>query len=149
MRALPIQTARHALESQHRPLTEPITLVGEMDPPNPEDPPSLVRLAAYERAGFLKVDPATLSYYQPDFRSPEEIDASGGPRPIPMQLILRRVGRENERFADAEEIRQITSALYHMYGRGFREQDMLAAYRTMDAYPKPGTPVALLSPSAQ
>ncbi|MEX1118722.1 MAG: hypothetical protein WEB60_07995 [Terrimicrobiaceae bacterium] len=148
LRALPIQTARQALKAQHRSAEEPITLVGEMEHPDPQDKATMVRLSAYERAGFLKADPRVIPYHQPDFRSSAEIDDSGGARPLPMQLLLRRVGREHERDVETKEILRLAGTLYRMYSRGFRSKDMEVAYRTLKDYPTPETKVALLPPTA-
>ncbi len=148
MRALPIQTARHALQAQNRPADEPITLVGEMEHPDPNDEATMIRLSAYERAGFLKADPRVIPYHQPDFRSAAEIDESGGACPLPMQLLVRRVGREQEREVETREIQRLAETLYRMYARDFRDQDMDAAYRTLKDYPSPETKVALLPPAS-
>jgi hypothetical protein len=68
-------------------------------------------------------------------------------RPIPLRLIIRRVGKEHENEVDAAEIRQIAQSLYRMYGRGFRDQDMQAAYKTLADYPPDGTPIRLIPPT--
>ena len=62
-----------------------------------DDASRMIRLQAYEKAGFRKIDPALIHYYQPDFRAPDVIDATGGTRPLPFQLLVRRIGREHER----------------------------------------------------
>ncbi len=147
LRALPIQTARHALKAQNRPADEPITLVGEMEHPDPTDEATMIRLSAYERAGFLKADPGVIPYHQPDFRSTVQIDETGAARPLPMQLLLRRVGREQERDVKTQEIQRLAETLYRMYSRGFRDQDMKAAYSTLKDYPDPDSNVALLPPT--
>ena len=96
MRAVSLLSAR-AVATAHGKSDAPITLVGEMEYDDGSDPRRAVRLKAYERAGFLKIDPRAVRYFQPDFRSPAEIDASGGARPLPFQLIIRRVRRETQR----------------------------------------------------
>ncbi|MDX2079319.1 MAG: hypothetical protein SFU53_00900 [Terrimicrobiaceae bacterium] len=148
MRALPITTARHVLEAQGRPKDSPITLVGEMEHPDPEKPESLVRLRAYEKAGYKKVDPSRVGYLQPDFRASREIDLTGGPRPIPLSLIVRRVGREGEPSIPGSEVRQIVGALYRMYATGFRKQDMTVVHDSLLNYPDDHEDVALLPPTA-
>ena len=89
LRALPIDTARACLRKAGKPVDHPIVLACEMEHPSDHDPYCIKRLRAYERAGFLKVDPAKVNYQQPDFDSPAEIDAKGSPVPLPMALILR------------------------------------------------------------
>ena len=124
MRALPIQTALEHLSACGRDLTEPITLAGEMEPLEHSHTPTATRLRAYTKAGFLMADPHRAPYLQPDFRPPEEIDSSGGPEPLRLNLVLRRVGRENETSISSDEARRIAGALYAMYARGFRDSDM-------------------------
>jgi hypothetical protein len=148
LRALPVQTARNCLEAQHRPADSPIVLVGEMEHPDPDDAASLVRLKAYERAGYKKVDPRLVNYLQPDFRPTEEIDLDGKPRPLPMALVIRRVDRETETEATGAEIREITEALFHMYATNFRERDMAPLFASLENYPKKSDFVPLLPPMA-
>jgi hypothetical protein len=148
LRALPIMTGRHCLAAQGRPEDASITLVGEMEHPDPADPASLVRLTAYEKAGYRKIDPAAVNYLQPDFHAPEEIDDYGRPRPIPLSLVIRRVGRENETEITGVEVRDIAESLYRMYRAGFREKDMEPLFASLKSYPAAGTRIALLPPTA-
>jgi len=147
MRALPVTTARNTLATQGRSPDEPITLVGEMEHPDSSDQATLVRLTAYEKAGFKKIDPSRVGYLQPDFRAHHEIDQSGGPQPIPLGLIVRRVGREQEEFITGAEVRRIASSLYKMYSTGFRPQDMAVVHATLDAYPPADEKIRLVPPS--
>lgn len=148
MRALPVTTARHVLEACKRPMDSPIVLVGEMEYPDPANPATQVRLAAYQKAGYKKVDPSRVSYLQPDFRSPREIDLSGGPKPIPLALIVRRVGRESEDFLSGAEVRRIARSLYRMYAVGFRPQDMKDLFSSLDHYPALDERIPLIPPTA-
>jgi hypothetical protein len=121
---------------------------------SPDDPlfaigyERLIPLKAYEQSGYSKLDPSVVPFAQPDFRAAEEIDASGGPSPIPMCLIVRRVGRESENAITGRELRHITGSLYHMYGREFREKDMAPLLRGLANYPSPDAVVKLLPPTA-
>ncbi len=141
MRALPIATAR-----EFRP-GAPVTLVAEMEYDTPDDPQRAIRLRAYEKAGFQKVDPRVVRYHQPDFREPAQIDASGGPQAVPFQLLLRQPGREHETTISGARVRSIAAALYDMYGRQFRPQDMRHPGLDLRTYPAPDAPIALLPPS--
>jgi len=145
LRAWPIQTARACLAAASQPANSPITLVAEME--HPDERFRMIRLRTYEKAGFKKVDPAAVNYFQPDFRPPAEIDASGGPRPLPFGLIVRRVGREAEDTIQGEEIRDIVTALYKMYGTGFRELDMAGLWESLRDYPAAEAEVALVPPT--
>jgi len=146
LRALPMTTARNVLAAQNRPPDSPVTLVGEME--HPSDAASRARLAAYEKAGYKKVDPARVGYLQPDFRAHHEIDISGGPQPIPLALIIRRVGREDEDFVTGAEVRRLAASLYKMYGAGFRPRDMEVVHASIEAYPPPDERIRLIPPSA-
>lgn len=142
LRALPVTTARLAMTRAG--VAAPITLVGEMEPVSQADPATLIRLQAYERAGFSKL---AIDYLQPDFRPPAEIDAAGGPQPLPMSLIIRRVGRESETVMPAAEVRHLVQTLYRMYARNFREQDMAPCYTWAARLPADGT-IPLVPPTA-
>lgn len=145
LRSIPIQTARNCLAAQSRPAIEPIVLVGEMEHPDPNNQASLVRLTAYEKAGYLKIDPSRVNYLQPDFRPIEEIDLEGKVRPIPMVLLVRRVTREKETLIDGAEVKAIAEALYRMYATGFRPQDMQPLFASLEDYPSGS--IALLPPT--
>ncbi len=147
LRALPIQTARECLLAAGVSPTAPITLVAEMEHPAPEHPERLLRLLAYEKAGFKKLDPRAVPYLQPDFRSTVAIDASGGPRPLPFGLIVRRVNREQEQTITGAEARGMVETFYQMYGAGFRAQDMALVWKNLDNFPVPNATVRLLPPT--
>jgi hypothetical protein len=86
-----------------------------MDPPGPAEPGRLARLRSYERAGFRKLDPAEAPYAQPDFR-PAAAWPDGVPQPLPLELVLRRVGREGEDAMPAAEVAAVVAAIYAVYG---------------------------------
>lgn len=146
LRALPVETARRCLIANGTPSDSAIVLAGEMEYPDPQDEATLIRLKAYEKAGYLVVDPAVVNYFQPDFRTPEEIDRSGGPAPLPFLLVLRRVGRESERTITGEEVRAIVNGLYRMYGQDFRKSDMAPLLRQLTDYPANEAAIPLLHP---
>lgn len=148
LRALPLQTARQALVSSGHSTESPITLVAEMEHPDNSVEARQIRLNAYEKAGFLKLDPAVVPYHQPDFRPPADIDASGGPQPLPFGLIVRRVGREHETQLARGEALQLVDCLYRMYGLGFRARDMAPLWDRQKEWAKGEGFVGLLPPSA-
>ncbi|CAN5430886.1 hypothetical protein BH10PLA1_BH10PLA1_06660 [soil metagenome] len=147
MRAFPLQTARHALELSGARTAATTTLVGEMDLPHPAHPDRMIRLRAYEKAGFLKIDPAAVPFLQPDFRDAATIDTTGGPQPLPMSLVVRRIGRESEQTITRREIRRIVRSLYEMYSLGFRAADMRACFKLLETITDSDERVALLSPT--
>ncbi len=139
----------HSLESLQLPVTSPVTLIGEMEHFDPTRSATLVRLTAYEKAGFKKVDPSRVSYLQPDFRDPAEIDLSSGPQPLPLTLMLRRIGLEAEDFVRGAEILHNVKALYKMYAAEFRSADMHQVYESLKAYPAPTDHIPLKAPTAR
>jgi GNAT superfamily N-acetyltransferase len=147
LRALPIQTARDCLVAQQRPANSPITLVGEMRFLDRNDPSTFVRLKAYEKAGYLMIDPRRINYLQPDFRAPDEIDLGDGPKPLSLALIVRRVGREKELTVSGAETLNIAEALYRMYGATFRRHDMAPLIASLQGYPAPDEVIDLLPPT--
>ena len=147
LRAWPIQTARECLAANGAAVDAPVTLLAEMEHATPDDPARGIRLRAYEKAEFRKIDPAMLDYHQPDFRAPEAIDASGGARPLAFQLIVRRVGRERERTISGREIRGLVRALYGIYAPQFRPADMAHPLLSTDRFPPDNALIALLPPT--
>lgn len=147
LRALPIATARECLALRQAPPGAHLTLVAEMEFPDPDDPARAIRLQAYERAGFRKIDPALVPFHQPDFRSPAVIDATGDARPLPFQLIVRRVGREHERVISGAETRQLVETLYAIYEPQFRPSDLAHPLLSLDSYPPATAIIPLLLPT--
>ena len=147
MRALPIAAARQCLASNAAPSIAPITLLAEMEYPRPDDPARTIRLQAYERAGFRKLDPQMVRYFQPDFRDPAVIDATGGARPLAFQLLVRRVNREHERCIFGVELRQFVETLYDVYRPQFREADLAHPSLSLDSYPADDAMIPLVPPT--
>jgi GNAT superfamily N-acetyltransferase len=115
LRALPLQAARRCAAAAGCPPRARTLLVAEMEPPDPAEPRRLARLRSYERAGFRKLDPAVAPYAQPDFRPPEVL-AGATPTAVPLGLVLRRVGREDETELPAAEVAAVVEAIYAVYG---------------------------------
>jgi len=147
MRALPIATARDCLAANAGPPRAPITLLAEMEYAQPDDHARFIRLRAYERAGFRKIDPNIVKYFQPDFRPPVLIDAAGGPRTLPFQLLVRRVHREHERMISGAEARQLVETLYEIYRPQFRPADLAHPALSLDNYPDDHAMISLVPPT--
>jgi hypothetical protein len=147
MRALPVAAARACLSVNAAPLGAHITLLAEMEYELPDDPARMIRLRAYERSGFRKIDPQLVHYFQPDFRPPADIDATGGPRPLPFQLLVRRVHREHERVISGAEVRQLVETLYDIYRPQFRPADLAHPSLSLDHYPADDVMISLLPPT--
>jgi hypothetical protein len=146
-RALPVSTALECLAELKRPADSPVTLVGEMEALDKFKPDTQVRLTAYEKAGFKMLDPSRVNYLQPDFRHPEEIDKSSGAAPVPLCLMLRLVGLEEQSTVSGAEVLQVVRALYRMYGVGFRESDMRVVMDSLSSYPAASDLIDLLPPT--
>lgn len=144
MRAAPVPTARE-MAAAHGAPEAPVTLVGEMEYDDGTDPARATRLLAYERAGYGKI--SGVPYHQPDFRSVADIDAGGGARPLPFQLIIRQVGREMERTITGARVRRWVRALYAMYGAQFRAEDMAHPLLALERYPADTEAVPLVEPT--
>lgn len=142
LRAFPLQTARACADAAGRNAAK-ITLAGEMDPPD-DTPAVRTRLRSYGRASFRLVDPA-IDYVQPDFRAPAEIDRTGV-RPVPLVLIVRRVGDEHEGTITGAELRALVTALYTVYAAHQRPADMAPLWARLAALPPDDARVALRPP---
>ena len=147
MRAVAALAGR-AMAAAHGHPEAAVTLAGEMEYDDGNDSRRRVRLTAYEHAGFKKIDPRAVHYFQPDFRAPAEIDATGGARPLPFQLIVRRVGREAESTITGAGVRRLVRALYSIYALQFRPQDMAHRSLSLDHYPNDDAEIALIPPTA-
>lgn len=145
MHELTVDAARRALQQAELPITSAITLAAEMEPIVPNNEERLRRIKRFLLGGLRLVDPTTLTYLQPDFRTPEDIDRSGASQPLHLYLMLRRVERETEAETTVGEIRHIAQCLYHMYAQGIRPQDMAPAYRSLNNYPPDDSLVQLLN----
>jgi hypothetical protein len=89
------------------------------------------------------IDPATVAYLQPDFRPAAEIDATGL-APLPLVLIVRRVGVEGEERLPGAEVCAIVGALYRMYEQHLRERDMRSLWGHLHGLLDGGGPVRLV-----
>jgi hypothetical protein len=144
LRAAPLLAA-HEVAAALGEAGAPITLVAEMEFDDGTDPRRGIRLAAYERAGFLKIDPVVVHYFQPDFRWATEIDATGA-KPLPFQLLVRQIVRDDRTITGAR-VRRIVQALYALYGAQFRAEDMRHPALRLEAYPADEVEIALLRPT--
>lgn len=87
LRAVPITLARSASHSAGL----PTLVVAEMEPVDPADPETVIRLLAYGRAGFGVFDPRRLRYSQVEFR-----DLEGAAHTAqPMLAVVRPMGVES------------------------------------------------------
>lgn len=145
LRAFPLQTARECAAAAGEPAGDRITLVAEMEHPDGRTPAVMARLRSYDRAGFRKIDPDAVRYAQPDFRPPLEIEA-GAVQPVPLALIVRRVGREHEDALLGGEARAVVRALYTMFGVHVRTDHMAPLWGLLDHFPGPGQTVRLRRP---
>jgi GNAT superfamily N-acetyltransferase len=145
LRAFPIQTARECAATAGAPSCDRVTLAAEMDHVDGGGRDVVARLRSYERAGFAKIDPDRVRYFQPDFRAPDVIDRTSV-RPMPFALIIRRIGREAETVIRGSEVRAIVTALYGMYGTHLRADHMASLWALLEQFPAPDEAIALRRP---
>ena len=143
LRALPVQTARECVHRRGDPAG--ITLVAEMEHPDGVTPMVGARLRSYQRAGFLMIDPHAVPYHQPDFRHADAIDGSAI-EPLPLALLVRRIGREAERTMAADEVREIVAALYAMFALHVRADHMAPLWALLQRIPPGDRRIALHRP---
>ncbi len=67
LRALPVTLAR-SVQTERLGGVVPTLVSAEMEPVDPANPDTIVRLIAYGRSGFSVLDPQRFRYSQPDFR---------------------------------------------------------------------------------
>lgn len=146
MRTFPLGTGRECALANGFSTTPGMVLAAEMEYAAGNDPQQAIRLRAYEKAGFLKVDPRVFKYHQPDFRAPAEIDVIGGARPLSLQLLLRFPENAGETIS-GQTLRQIVMALYRMYGAQFRPEDMAHPALSSENWPALEAAIELLPPT--
>jgi hypothetical protein len=140
-----MQTARACAAAAGAKSPARITLVAEMEQPDQESAAVVARLRSYARAGFSLVAPERVPYLQPDFRDPAEIDCST-PQPVPLVLVVRRVGLERQATIPGAELREIVNALHAMFGVHVRADHMAPLRSALARFPAPGDTVALVPP---
>jgi GNAT superfamily N-acetyltransferase len=117
LRALPLECARRCAAQAGRTghtRDARVILVAEMEHPDRGDRDRMGRLRSYERAGFRKIDPAALEYRQPDFRAIGDLPGAVPP-PLPLALVVRRVGAETENAMSATEVAAVVESIYAVY----------------------------------
>jgi hypothetical protein len=67
LRAVPVTLSRQ-VQTERLGAPIPTLVAAEMEPVDPDDPDTIVRLIAYGRSGFSVLDPQRFRYSQPDFR---------------------------------------------------------------------------------
>ena len=124
-----------------------ITMLAEVEHDDGRYPLKANRLRAFEKAGLLKVDPRRVDYHQPDFTAPQALDDPRPAAPLPLLLLVLRVGRESDRLIGGAELRRLVRRLYAMYGRQFRAQDMAHPRLDVQRYPADDALIDLLPPT--
>ncbi len=134
LRALPSTLAR-AVVTERFGAPLPTLVVAEMEPADPADPDTLLRLCAYGRSGFAALDPTRLPYSQPEFRDLPDAHHTG----IPLLMLLRTTPA----FADgvpvamAESLPRLFYAAHRLHTPAARvdpsEAHVLSVLRRSDA----------------
>lgn len=123
LRTLPVCFARRTAAAAG--LTDaPVTLFCEMDQAIQPSLANQVRRTSYEKAGFLAIAPGH-GYLQPDFRPTSLILSDpDGSKPVALDILFRRVGREDEREMGGAELCVHIGRIYRMYGRNIAPEHM-------------------------
>lgn len=137
LRTLPVSFARRTAGMAGVP--DPyLTLLCEMDPATPQSMTSQVRRASYEKAGFLAI-PSGHGYLQPDFRESSVIESDPeGPKPVALDLLFRRVGKEHELEMSVAELMVHIERIYAMHRRNIAPGHMAACQLWLDAFRNSG-----------
>jgi hypothetical protein len=146
LRALPLEAARRCAQAAAR-AGAPIILVAEMEHPDPSDAAGMTRLRSYERAGFRKIDPAAAPYDQPDFRLPTLLEGKT-PVSLPLALIVRRVGAEDEDTLPAAEVAAVVQSIYAVYAVHLAPEAVEPLRAAANAWTARDEPFRLVAPTA-
>jgi GNAT superfamily N-acetyltransferase len=123
LRAVLVRTAREFARELGKPGIK-IAILAEMDPFDPLSTANARRRHSFGKAGF-KVVGVPIGYLQPDFRTPNAIDADTyGSRPVPLEIVIRLVGDENADALPAADLQHMIAALYRMYAREISPREM-------------------------
>ncbi len=111
-RALPVTLARRVLLERFGHAL-PTLVAAEMEPVDPEQPDTIVRLIAYGRSGFSVLDPQRFRYSQPDFRNEPGASHTG----IALLGVVRPVGLPNDALPVevVEEFPRLFHTCHRMY----------------------------------
>jgi hypothetical protein len=112
LRTLPVTLGRR-VQTERLGAPMPTLVAAEMEPVDPADPDTIVRLLAYGRSGFSVLDPHRFRYSQPDFRCLPGAAHTG----IAMLGVVRPLGLP----ADAlpPEVCAAFPTLFHVCHRGY------------------------------
>jgi len=133
LRTLPANTA-HECARRVSKLDLSVTLLCEMEPLDLSIPANKIRRISYEKAGYKALG-STLNYSQPDFRKPSIIDADPeGQKPIPLDVLLLRLGRNKSDSISAEDARSYIEQIYTVYTHSFRKEEMLPCLNWFNAF---------------
>jgi GNAT superfamily N-acetyltransferase len=114
LRGLPLGLARRAVHAAvGRPL--PTLVVAEMEPADPDDPATVVRLLAYGRSGFAVLDPRRVRYSQPEFRElPNPAHTA-----LPLLAVVRTAHLDGPPDLVPEPLAEAFPRLFHVVHRTF------------------------------
>jgi len=144
LREHPLSLAKRALEKISAPAE--VLLAAEMEPHDPADLSSMVRLIAYGKEGFRAIAPEYLPYAQPDFRDLGQPDSALA-RPIPLLAVVRWVGRETAERLPGRLARAFVEHLYAVFATHVGTEQLGALkQRTLSVLDaSPGSEVPLLA----
>ena len=149
VRTAPATLARADIAERSLPSTTPILLTAEMEPLDPADEGTLVRLLSYGRAGFSVVLPQALPYFQPDFR---ELNPADEPMHVPMAIVLRWLGNERADKLPVPLGRAIVRHFQRIHSRALHANHLEGASRHgldgLSRWQAPDLPLLRIPPNA-
>ncbi len=122
----------------------PIILAAEVEHLQPGNEEREKRLRIFRGLQYKPIDPRRVSYLQPDFRSPDEIDAGGKAQPLPLLLLIKQLKNQQLDELSADEVIHIVTCLYRMYERGMKAEHMQCVYDSLAQYQTGTMPISLL-----
>lgn len=142
MRAAPIALARRVASASPG---MDILIAAEMEPVEPNEEATRIRLVAYGRAGFKAIEPSCLPYCQPDFRDLTKVKDT--PKPLPLLAVVRWLENEDRERLPKRFAAAYVEVLYAVFGTHCREEDMAPLRKhTLDALAAaPGEDVPLIT----
>jgi 4-aminobutyrate aminotransferase/(S)-3-amino-2-methylpropionate transaminase len=151
LRTAPAAIARMDLADRKLNPDSPILLVAEMEPLDPSDDGTLVRLLSYGRAGYRVLHPEACPYFQPDFR---DVRALGIPaHHVPMALVLRWLGHDAADELPASYAAAIVHHFRRIHSRAVGKDDLREASEHgisgLRRWGRPAVPLLRIPPNAR
>jgi hypothetical protein len=100
-----------------------LTLTAEMEYYSPAQPVTVQRILFYGRGGFDVINPRHFPYMQPDFRDKNNARVTGN-APIPLMVLVRRMGRERQATMPIAEASALMRLLYDDFACHWKPEEL-------------------------